>query len=368
MEMIIIKGILCSGLLWLFYFLLLEKGKMHVYNRMYLLFVPFIAIIIPFLSLNISWLPNISSISEWLGFYQLPNETITGNPDKSSRYNLSTWLTGIYLIGVGFFLIRYIKGIFTIMKLIRNNNKIESNRLTYVLIPEKSSSFSFLKYLICNRDEYHNNQIPQAILQHEKVHIEQRHSLDILFIEFIQIIWWFNPFIYLIKSSIRLNHEFLADSYTINSANELTEYQLLLLNQLSRKDHLFTSAFNYSQTKKRILMMNKKENFKRSAWSLAMIFPLAALIFFGFTEVNDREIPPPPAPQEQIAPPPPPVEMAVPEVNSDELNNSIPPPPPPVEMAAPELNSDELKNSIPPPPPPVEMSDESTSEQPAQNY
>lgn len=336
METTIIRGILCSGMLWLSYSLVLEKGKTHKFNRVYLLFIPFIAFIIPFYSLNISWLPNISVFVQWLGIYTLPVEAIGGNQEISYGHQVLIWLSAIYFSGVVLFLIRYIRGMTGMFKLIRNHDKIESSYITYVLIPEKTPVFSFLHYLICNREEYYKNLIPRDILQHERVHMEQRHTLDILFIEFIQTIWWFNPFIPLIKSSIKLNHEFLADKYTLNNSVGLAEYQHLLLNQLAHKDRLFTSSFNYSQTKKRIIMMNKKENFKKSAWSLIMIIPLAAIILFSFTEFNDQQIPPPPPPIPLVPsalPPPPPVEMDVPALNPNKLENPVPPPPPPVEMS-----------------------------------
>ncbi len=356
METIIIKSIVCSGIVWLFYTLFLEKGKRHHFNRFYLLLSPVAAFVVPFLSLPFSG--NIFHfISDWLpGLFQSPQAEHIQGQAATAQTDVISWLLLLYTFITTLFMIRYLKGITGMLRLRNQHEKIKSASFTYVLLPGNHTAFSFLNYLFCSKTEYLNNNLSKAVLIHEKVHIEQRHTWDILLIEFIQVIWWFNPFIVPIKKSIRLNHEFLADSQASLAFETIPEYQHLLLNHLSQSNHFLTSGFNYSQTKKRIMMMNKKENFRKSAGSILLVIPFAVLVLFSFAEANKQEVLPPPPPEELKVPPVPAVQ-----------DNKIPPPPPPVEIMAPLPAADAVEpqlpldpvapvpaGELPPPPPPVE--------------
>ena len=128
------------------------------------------------------------------------------------------------------------------------------------------------------------HQIPKEVLLHEETHAKQKHSLDVVFIEIFQILFWFNPFIYLIKRSIKLNHEFLADQSVLNKGIKPSNINKFYWH--SHQMHLepqLANAINYSSIKKRFTVM-KTQTSKQNLWIRSFILlPLLAILTFSFS-------------------------------------------------------------------------------------
>jgi hypothetical protein len=129
------------------------------------------------------------------------------------------------------------------------------------------------------------------VLLHEQAHAYEKHSLDLLFIELMQIVFWFNPFIYLIKHSIKLNHEFLADRAVLNNGIETYYYQNILLAFSSNAGPpQLANSINYSSIKKRFTVM-KTQTSKRAIWLRSIfLLPLLAILIYGFSTKEIIEI------------------------------------------------------------------------------
>ena len=165
----------------------------------------------------------------------------------------------------------YKRQLYNIAKLwirVRHNTQIKFNSLVKVLLKEELPPHTFLRYIFLNKQKFESKSIPAAVLLHEETHAKEWHSLDVLFIELLQVLFWFNPLIYVFKRSIKLNHEFLADSAVIKGHENQLHYQNTLLSYLSNDNsHKHQSvgianAINYSSIKKRIIIM-KKQTSKR---------------------------------------------------------------------------------------------------------
>ncbi|NER19135.1 M56 family metallopeptidase, partial [Spongiivirga citrea] len=143
---------------------------------------------------------------------------------------------------------------------------------------------TFLNYIFINKAEYEQDKINEELLLHEYEHVKQKHSYDILFVEFLQLFFWFNPFLYLIKKSIKLNHEFLADNAVLKTDIEIHKYQELLLKTVGLAHPTFlSSSINYSITKKRLKMMTKS-NHKVKRWGFTfLLLPLFAVLLYSFS-------------------------------------------------------------------------------------
>src|SRR5690606_26392103 len=103
-----------------------------------------------------------------------------------------------------------------------------------------------------------NRKIENELFAHELVHVNQKHTLDILFAEFLIMVMWFNPLLYFYKKAIQLNHEFLADEKVIDAYQDVVSYQQMLLSRSSATPVLqLASNLNFGLTKKRLLMMTK---------------------------------------------------------------------------------------------------------------
>jgi hypothetical protein len=166
------------------------------------------------------------------------------------------------------------------VKLKKNNTKVTINGIEVILTNQISLPYSFWNSIFINKQEFENGKISNELLIHEFSHIRQKHSFDILLIEFVQIIFWFNPLIFLYKQAIKLNHEYIADSCVIDSNLALADYQNQLINLISRNSKIFlASNFNYSFTKRRLIMMGRNEK-KSIGYKIALIPLLAGLLFY----------------------------------------------------------------------------------------
>jgi len=166
----------------------------------------------------------------------------------------------LYVSGVILLLFRFFRNIFLI-----THSKLCSEKINYagnklVLIDNQINPFCFFNTIFVGKQDYLNNKIAKELLIHELEHIRQSHSIDILFIELIQIIYWFNPILILYNKAIRVNHEYLADNGVIQDSTDIKCYADKLINFISCKRNIpLTSGFNPSLTRKRLIMLTKSK-------------------------------------------------------------------------------------------------------------
>jgi len=241
----ILKSMVTLFLFWSIYKLFLEKETAFIFNRIYLLSSPIIAIILPLINLNLEHQTPI-----YLTFTPIVNE------------NTLFWtLSSIYVLGIFIYSLRFILELFRLFNLIRKGQNSFISNTNILLTKEKTQPFSFLKYIIVNEKDIQTEKFNDLILLHEQTHVDQNHSLDILFLECVRIFFWFNPAIHFIIQSAKLNHEFLADKAVIDkNDSKIKQYQELLLSFSSQPSIQISSAVNYKVTKKRFLKMKQKTN------------------------------------------------------------------------------------------------------------
>ena len=282
MLLYIIKSSTILLALLIFYKLFLEKENMHVFKRFYLMASLIAAFGIPFITFTsyvfISPIEEFSQLSVRDSFIGILVEE-----NKTDYLAVTIWT--IYGLGVLFFGSLFIKNLGQLLTKIKRNTKIKNKQITNVLLLHSVIPHTFFKYIFLNKSDFENQQIPQEVLLHEETHALQKHSIDVLFIEFLQIVFWFNPFIYLIKHAIKLNHEFLADQAVLNQGIETSNYQKTLLNFSSGTNQpQLANAINYSFIKKRFTIM-KTHTSKKAIWLRSLIvLPLLALLIYGFSE------------------------------------------------------------------------------------
>jgi len=292
MTSYIIKSILCSGILLLIYHLFLEKEKMHRFNRFYLIGSLLFALVIPMLTIELESEP----IRESSSAYNIPLQNfITDMPivHKETRVakniDLFEYLpVGIYALVACLLLFRFSNNLTSVLLRRKNKRIIPYQGAKLVLLPENTITYTFLDHIFIGEKDFDQKLIEKEILTHELAHVHQRHSLDVLFIELVQILFWYNPLIFFYKKAIQLNHEFLADDAVLSKYHNPKSYQLLLLDKaLHTRQTSLTSSFNYSITKKRLAMMNKTTNFLISRVKQTGIVILVTCMTFLF---STREI------------------------------------------------------------------------------
>ena len=165
--------------------------------------------------------------------------------------------------------------------LIRKGRKIKHEDFTVVLLDSAITPFNYGRYIIISEYDYQTYQ--DTILTHEIAHFRFSHTFDIVLIELLTLLQWFNPVVRLLKKEVRKVHEFQADSEVLKSGVDMMKYQLLLLKKTAGSgSYLFANNLNHNKLKIRFNMMLKKKSNSWARCKLLLLLPVAALIMYAF--------------------------------------------------------------------------------------
>ncbi len=289
------------------YRFLLQNEKMHLFNRFFLLFALVFGLSAPLISIEIQPEKTIAginvqqieravtmpveSVSNSIGTVITPEpespviaETAPVSPVKQ-KITVSTWniVMAIYGLVTLFFLIRFISGLLEIRRKINSGSHKKTEESIFVLLDEPITPQSFFWFVFLEKRRFESGEIEPEIFNHELTHVRQLHSFDVMLVEILKIFFWFNPFIYLCKRAIQLNHEFLADESVLVKSSSVSEYQNMLIRNCTGNGNLsVTSSINYSLTKKRLLMMMKPYSLTRTGSKKLVLIPLIAALTLTF--------------------------------------------------------------------------------------
>lgn len=199
----------------------------------------------------------------------------------TEKNNSVLWLGRIYSFGLLIGLVLFISSFVSLVILLRKGKKIKKENYTLILTEESVSPFNWGRYIILSEADY--RQEATEILLHEQAHLKKRHSLDIVFVELILLLHWFNPVVWLLRRELRIIHEYEADSEVLNNGIDATKYQLLLVKKaVSSRSYTFANSFNQSKLKNRITMMLKKKSNRQARWKLLLLVPMAVFALYAF--------------------------------------------------------------------------------------
>ncbi|RZJ64064.1 MAG: M56 family metallopeptidase, partial [Flavobacterium sp.] len=275
MNEFLFKSAISMAVLLAVYHLFLEREKIHKFKRFYLISALVFSITLPFISITIpkyvttstpktittNQVTMIHEVGVAIPIQPTSVPEIVSKTEVSQSTILKYLSIGIYAVVTLTFSIRFGRNIFRFYKLKAANPNVPYKNATLVLLEEKVLPYTFLSTIYLNGDEYKQRKIEPELFTHELTHVRERHTLDILFIELLRTVMWFNPLLYFYKRAIRLNHEFLADDSTIDHHLDITSYQSLLLAKLTPVSvSSLASSINFGTTKKRFIMMTKTTN------------------------------------------------------------------------------------------------------------
>ncbi len=264
------------------YGLLLRRNTFFGLNRAYLLLSITLSLLLPLIEL-----PGGTTDALSVGAIMLPTFVVgTFQPAQSDGLTTVQWIWLVYGLGVFVMLVRLSINLRSVLALIKRGIVSRKQRYTLVRLPDNSApSFSFGRYLVLNHSDSLTQ--PDALMRHEEAHIRQHHTVDVLFVEVAQAIFWFNPVLWLYKRALQEVHEFLADRAAV-SAVELapdrafdrpTYAQQLVAYALDSPITALTTPFvSKSTLKQRIVMLHKPKTHYRALLGYALALPLAALL------------------------------------------------------------------------------------------
>jgi bla regulator protein blaR1 len=302
----LIKSALAMALFLAFYHLVLSREVLFKFNRFYLIFSLLFALAIPFLTfpnfILQNWLNPIGIWDEihpfnpalpleYEGIFQsiyaekfLEEQPLLVEDHEISNQVVPSWFwwTTVYFLGFLFFTLGFIFKLTGFRKLIRANEVIKKEGVIYVLLNEHIVPFTFLHYLFVSKKDFESKAIESEILVHEMAHIRQKHSWDILVVQLIHCLLWFNPLLLWFKKAIRLNHEFLADETVNKTFGNIPSYQWLIFSKVSssKADLGLSSTFAFSVTRNRLRMMGRNTTVSKAYLIKGMTIFVLTLAFF----------------------------------------------------------------------------------------
>ena len=177
-------------------------------------------------------------------------------------------------------------------RVIRKGTRVKQDDYTLVLTSEPIAPFSWGHYIILSEEDY--RYYPDEILTHERMHLRYRHSRDLIFMEIIFLLHWFNPAMWLLKRELRDIHEYQADKGVLSQGIDATKYQLLLVKKaVSSSLYTLANSFNHSKIKKRITMMLKQKSKSWARLKLLLLVPVGFTAVCVFARPEMTEMNPP---------------------------------------------------------------------------
>jgi len=275
------------AVLYTVYWVFLRKDTFFHVNRFYLLSSLVLSLVIPLLDIQIIARGPISPVIIMLDPVIISPDKI----EKAASTNLSWFeIAGVvYFTGVFIFSLRLVIQLLQLAVIIRQNKITRHDGSNIVFVDRGYSPFSFFNFIFIRKEYYFDDKLT-PVLAHEKIHIQQYHTLDLLLIEIAIILQWFNPFAWFTGRSMKSIHEFLADEGVLKKGFLQSDYQTLILNEaMGLQVNNLTNNFNLSLLKNRIKMMTKKRSASWTYFKVAFAIPafFAVLFFFTASSVNN---------------------------------------------------------------------------------
>lgn len=268
-------------LFYAFYRLFFYKDTFFKLRRTILLAFFGLAILYPLLNIQ-DWVRQQQPMAEMIYIYSTMLPEATAGPGAVVSTDWLGWtaksLVFIYWGVVAALCGRFLIQLGSILWLAYTSRRETIHHIPVYSLKKPAGPFSFFRMIFLHPDSHSEKELDE-ILTHERTHVSQWHSIDVMIGEFICMICWFNPFIWLLKREVRHNLEYLADNTVIQSGYDSKSYQYHLLG-LAHHQAAITlyNSFNVLHLKNRILMMNKKRSPGIWRTKYLVFIPLAALL------------------------------------------------------------------------------------------
>jgi N-acetylmuramoyl-L-alanine amidase len=280
----LLKVIICSSILFLYYHIALRNKRFHYYNRFYVLMSVVLSLLLPFLNITLWQFDSSNRQVIQLMNVVAVNTTEITTADKTYMLSCDSFLLLLYVLVTLCMLIVFMIGINKLYHYRRIYPVERLDRIFFVNTDLQQAPFSFFNNLFWKNSLEITNPIGSQIFKHELTHIEQKHSWDKLFLRLTTILFWMNPFFWLMQKELRMIHEFIADEKAIE--NKSAEAFALMLLQSQYGKNIFSPAqsFSYSPIKRRLFMLTTSAKTSYSYVRRILVLPLLAgtVLLFAF--------------------------------------------------------------------------------------
>ncbi|MFM2223935.1 MAG: hypothetical protein RJA07_137 [Bacteroidota bacterium] len=275
------KVMLCSAAFFGYYLIALRNKKLHQYNRFYLLFSVAASWLIPLMKFQIASVQKAQQpIYQAFNYIAESNAAFEFEPTQkiATSFNWLQLLPISYCVVASFVFIGLLVSLFKIYRLYKKYPKQKIENIVLLNTTESGTPFSFFKFIFWNEEIDSNSITGKQILQHELIHVKEKHSWDKIFVQINLVFGWFNPCFWLIKNELEMIHEFIADNKSITNSNADDFASMLMLAAFPAHQYQLTNPFFFSPIKRRLTMLtqNKKPSF--TYLRRLIVLPLLAVI------------------------------------------------------------------------------------------
>ncbi|MCX6254419.1 MAG: TonB family protein [Bacteroidia bacterium] len=279
---------LLKSVIWLtgfalVFLLFLRNERFFLLNRIYLITGILTSFLFPLISIHYTVeLPVVSNL-------QTDSAVVSEiqNAGNSIIAELGLMLLAIYVVGVLFVLTLILRHGRSVLRAIKKSEIIILHPVKLIRTPYYTSSFSFFSYVFVNPSI--TDVETKEIVNHELVHIRQKHWFDLVLVELLCLLQWFNPLTWIYVRFIRQNHEYLADEMALQRTSDPAIYRATLLNQIVGSPVIsLANSFNYSLNKKRFNMMKKIISSPYRKMKILIILPVFAIVLYSFAKPEYR--------------------------------------------------------------------------------
>ena len=282
-----LKSAIAMALFYGVYRIFMEKETNYNLNRCYLLGTLILSLVLPLIPLErIIFVERTIQMPVFISLDEqgLVDTGIKVGNEAGSGFHLTGYLLAriIYIAGIAMLFTTLLFQLFRLL-LIRKVGKEKYGSMKVIFVNKNIIPFSILNRIYLNHEIRRDPEI-KIILDHEYAHYKFLHYIDLIFLEFVTIIQWFNPFMWLYIRSLKEVHEYQADAAVLGNGIRTGNYQALLVNQLTGTEVFrLTNSFSKSLTKKRLIMMTKMKS-KKGAWLKALLaMPVLAILLVAYT-------------------------------------------------------------------------------------
>ena len=269
------ESALCLVALYIIYKAAMSHDTLHTLNRVTMLSMVVLSAVLPLCHITI-----IKEVSAIPAISDVATEAVVAAEQTLAVDYLAlakSALCLIFLLGVAVMVVRLILSWLSVERIVRSGQQSTmADGVTLSVVENISSPFSWFRYVVLSKADMAENR--ELILEHELAHVRLHHSWDVLFVDLVLCLWWFNPAMWLLRRDLQNLHEYQADDAVLSRGVDAKTYQLLLIKRaVGSRLHSVANCLNHSNLKNRITMMCKNQSSRWSAAKLLLVLPMVAI-------------------------------------------------------------------------------------------
>ena len=269
-----LKVAVLLAVFYMFYRLMLARETFHHVNRIVLLLTAVASFVLPLCVITI----HETVVVQRAAHVAVGSFQVDAIGEESAMPLWQIVLPVLFIIGMVTTLVRILLSLFRIIRIIRHSELHPQTDGTTICVTGNASlaPFSWMHYIVMNRSDYKISDA--AILAHERGHIRLHHSWDLLLVDSLTALQWFNPAMWMLRSDLRAIHEYEADAAVLSQGINARQYQYLLITKaVGFGGYSLANGINHSTLKNRINMMLHTKSNRRSLLKLLALLPIVGI-------------------------------------------------------------------------------------------